>query len=198
MRTPPTILLLLLGTLWSSNGPAIPLHLETNLTSTLSSGLERVPQEEMDTLAFDEHTFAMRSTNSDPQPTFLTIRSVPTGEAAFAMSEPGDDNDIRIVSRCTERLYNLDVDILDAEVKADEGSVRQRSVQIPLAREVFLLDLTAPVQKTNEMDGIMKQVVKAIAEQNPAQPHQKIEGYGNAVISLVLIAIVILGIMAKR
>jgi len=177
---------------------AIPLELETNLTIALPAGFERVSSGSQ-TQDLTDDTFVMRNTNADFENTWLAIRRLPAGQSntpPVFLEE--NTEDVHIISRCTERLFNLDLDILDSEMTTNEGSIRQRTVQIPLRTDLFLMDLTAPVKKTNEMDAIMRQVVKTIAEQNTTQAHRGIEGFGDALICLAMVALIILAVVAKR
>lgn len=174
----------------------IPLELQTNLSLAMPAGFEAIPA--ADDTDLSTQIFAMRGSNTDLPPTYFSVKKLPAGSTNSPPLWQEQSDEIKLVGHYSERLYNLDLDILDSEIQTNDNTLHKRSVQIPLRQDLFLLDLTVPAPKTNEMDMIMKQVVKTLAEQNAAHPEQEVQGSLSAIFYLLMVAAVILVVIARR
>ncbi len=107
-------------------------------------------------------------------------------------------NGLTLASLISERLYNLDMGILEAELQNNDIMCRRQCAQLHPGIDVFLEDLHPAAPKTNEMDAIMRQVDKAIAEQKAATSQNEVQGWKSAIVCLLMVAMVFVVAIARR
>lgn len=179
--------------------PAIPLEIRDSISHAIPAGFEAIPATNLHPEALASQVFKLQGSDDTTPPTWLSIRRVSTSGTNVmrdARIDPSDD--FKVVGRFSERLYNLDIAILESELQTNDITLRRRSAQLPSGTDVFLLDLQSPSLKTNEMDAIMRHVVKAIAEQNSATPRSEVQGWKSAVVCLLMVAMVFVVAIARR
>ncbi len=107
-------------------------------------------------------------------------------------------NEFGIISRISERLYNLDIEILESELQKNDMRIRWHNTQLHTGIDVFLNDLQPVSPKTNEMDAIMQHVVKTIAEQKASSSQNEVQGWQSAIVCLLMVAMVFVVAIARR
>lgn len=192
-------LLWLVILLASGRASAIPIEGSSNLSLTLPEGFELVSETAPDDSGLTARRFVLKGSNADESPAYFTLQRFPEGGHDAPTALWGQTSDTaKITGRYSERLYNLDVEILDAEWQTNNTTMRGRRVQIPTRADLFLLDLSVAGPQTNELETIMKEVVKSLASQTPARPAEEVRGSISALTYLVMVAIVILVAIARR
>jgi hypothetical protein len=144
-----------------------------------------------------KHIFATNDVHEPYFPTGFNIRQDPQSgnmpEAWF-----GNTNGLSLAGLISERLYNLDIGILEAELQANDIMCRRQSAQLHAGIDVFLKDLQPAAPKTNELDAIMQHVGKTIAEQNSPSSQNKVQGWQSAIVCLLMVAMVFIVAIARR
>jgi hypothetical protein len=179
---------------------AIPLDIkEPGLAQALPEDFEEIPVTNGATEAFANQIFMKRDSNESIPPTWFSIRRIP-GSRTNALLALGHDHadEFKVVGHFSERLYNLDTDILEAELQTNSFILRRRSVHVPLGQDLFMLDLQSSSLKTNEMEAIMRKVVKTIADQNSASERIEVQGWQSAIVCLLMVAMVFVVALARR
>lgn len=179
---------------------AIPLEIrEPGLAQALPEDFEEIPVTNSAMEAFANQVFMKRDSNESSPPTWFSIRRIP-GTLTNDLPGLGYDrtDEFKVVGRFSERLYNLDADILESELQTNSFTLRRRSVQVPMGQDFFMLDLQSPSLKTNEMEAIMRKVVKTIAEQNSATGRTEVQGWKSAIVCLLMVAMVFVVALARR
>lgn len=138
------------------------------------------------------------ATNDDSSLYYSLRRTVPG-----AAVEGGRINEerlatARIISQHSERLYGLDLEILDTESSLPGAPVYSRTVKIPLRSDLFLLDLSSTPHKTNDLDAVMKEVVRNLANANSPAPRHATESLMTAVVYTLMAALILLVTAARR
>lgn len=177
---------------------SIPTQVETNTFTALPPEFKAMssPDSSQPDLV---RSCLLETPLSDDAPVYYSIHHSSGSDTNPAPPLWSDQaGEVKIIGRHSERLYNLDLDILDAEMQTNDTLVRKRSVQIPLRADLFRLDLTTPVKETNTMDTVMKEVVRNLAAQNTPSPRQETEGYMTALIYLAMVAVVLLVAISRR
>ena len=197
LRAGVTVLSLLM---LSPSAYAIPLEIRgPGFSQALPDDFAEIPETNIATEAFASQMFMKRSSNESNPPTWFSIRRVPgtrTNELPEFWLERPDE--FKVVSRFSERLYNLDADILESEMQTNSFTLKRRSMQLPAGPDLFMLDLQSPSLKTNEMEAIMRKVVKTIAEQKSATERVEVQGWQSAIICLLMVAMVFVVALARR
>jgi len=185
---------------WLSPSPAlsIPLEMETNQSLSLPPGFKETPESgEQDTLA--GKTFVMRTSETDSVPAYLTLHKLQNGETNNPITLWIDDtNNTGIIGRYSGRLYGLDPEYLYAEWRTNMFSDSKGRISPPFRTDLFLLDLSPPENKTNELEIIMKAVAKSVASQSSSIPENDTQGVISAIMYLLMVTIVILVAIARR
>jgi hypothetical protein len=135
------------------------------------------------------------NTNS-PSVWFSSHQNPDSGKMPEAWFE--NTNGLSLAGLISERLYNLDIGILEAELQANDIMCRRPFAQLHPGIDVFLADLHPAVPKTNELDAIMRQVDKAIAEQKAATSQNEVQGWKSALVCLLMVAMVFVVAIARR
>lgn len=107
-------------------------------------------------------------------------------------------NRLTLAGLISERLYNLDIGILEAELQKNDMMCRRQCAQLHPGIDVFLADLHPAVPKTNELEAIMRQVDKAIAEQKASSSQNEVQGWKSAIVCLLMVAMVFVVAIARR
>jgi hypothetical protein len=179
---------------------AVPMEIrDPGVAQSLPEDFVEIPATNIAAEAFARQVFMRRGSNDISPPTWFSIRRVPgtrTNELPGLWRESPDE--FKVVGRFSERLYNLDADILESEMQTNAFILRRRSVQLPAGPDVFMLDLQSPSLKTNEMEAIMRKVVKTIAEQNSATERVEVQGWQSAIVCLLMVAMVFVVALARR
>ncbi|MEI6563735.1 MAG: hypothetical protein WCO42_05430 [bacterium] len=143
--------------------------------------------------------FVKHDSTNDATPFWFSIRKMPGDTSPETLSLWRQEaRETNVAEQYSEHFGNLDVDIFDAEVKTNDITIRQRQVQLPTERDLFLLDLHSPQAQTNEMDAVMRQIIKSIADQNAAAQRPEVEGWRDAIICLAMVAMIIVVAIARR
>jgi len=185
---------------WLTQAPAlsIPSAVETNLSLSLPTGLTEMTDPDGQN-ALTRPMFVMQGSETDAAPNTLTLRTLPEGETKTVPTLlTGNEDDIRLIGRYPERLHHLDLDILDAELQTNTLSDPERLDRTPFRSDLFLLDLSKPTEKTNELEMIMRTVAKTIADQDHATPSIDKQGVISAIMYLLMVVIIILVAIARR
>ncbi len=145
----------------------------------------------------EKHIFETNNVNEPYFPAGLNIRQdSPSGNMQEAWFE--HTNGLALAGLISERLYNLDIGILEAELQANDIMCRRHSAQLYPGIDVFLEDLQPPSPKTNELDAIMQHVGKTIAEQNSSSSQNEVQGWQSAIVCLLMVAMVFVVAIARR
>jgi hypothetical protein len=107
-------------------------------------------------------------------------------------------NGLTLASLISERLYNLDIGLLEAELQISDIMCRRQCAPLHPGIDVFLEDLHPAVPKTNELEAIMRQVDKAIAEQKASSSQDEVQGWKSAIVCLLMVAMVFVVAIARR
>ena len=167
------------------------------VTLPLPAGFQEVPVSNVAPDALPGQLFLLRGSNAAAPSAWFSIRRL-SDRPSNTVQWHSPASDLKVVGRYSERMGNLDLDILDSESTTNNTLLRQRSIQFSLASDRFLLDLRSPTLQTNEMDAIMKQVVKTLASQKNATTPEELEGWRNAIICLVMVAMIFVFAVARR
>ena len=171
---------------------SIPLQFETNLTQSL-------PPEYGDATSINQHHFLRNTPENEASQAYFRPTTALPGSTNSAPPLWSDDSDtIKIIGRYSDSLYNLDLDVLDAELQTNTMRLHNDTDRNPLRPDLFLMDLSQPTQKKDEVELIMKDVARTLAAQNPSTPPRETEGVISAIVSLLMVAVVILVAIARR
>ncbi|MEI6787416.1 MAG: hypothetical protein WCL49_02945 [bacterium] len=135
-------------------------------------------------------------TNNSPSVLFSIHQNPDSGKKPEAWLE--NTNGLTLAGLISERLYNLDIGILEAELQKNDIMCRRQFAQLNPEIDVFLEDLHPSTPKTDELDAIMKQVGKAIAEQKASSAQNEVQGWKSAIVCLIMVAMVFVVAIARR
>lgn len=180
-------------------GRAIPVE-ERNqgVSLPLPAGFEETSATNDSANASLGQVFVLRGSNEATPPSWLSIRRLDHSHTGDAFQWQNDSNEFKTVNRYSERLGNLDMDVLIAEWTTNNIMFHQRSILFSTASDRFLLDLRSPSLQTNEMDAIMRRVIRTLAIKSSSPPPVEVQGWQNAVICLVMVAMVFVVALGKR
>ena len=136
------------------------------------------------------------ATNNSPSVLFSIHQNPDSGKIPAAWFE--NTNELTLTGLISERLYNLDIGILEAELQKYDIMCRRQCAQLNPEIDVFLEDLHPSTPKTNELDAIMRQVAKAIAEQKASSSQNEVQGWKSAIVCLIMVAMVFVVAIARR
>jgi len=177
---------------------AAPLKIENFENSpAISNQFKEVTTTNIPSEVLGIHMFATNDVNEPCFPPGFNIRqNSDSGKMQEAWLKT--TNGLTLAGLISERLYNLDIGILEAELQENDIMCRRHSAPLHPGIDVFLEDLQLSAPKTNELDAIMQHVVKTIAEQNASSSQNEVQGWQSALVCLLMVAIVFVVAIARR
>lgn len=146
-----------------------------------------------------ENTFIRKTLEEDTARIWLgTYRSIATstnGGSLFTSDETTDDQSLQTHF---VRLHNLDMETMDTGLGPERTPITSPRLYLPMENDLFVQDLRTRPSTTNEMAAVMKQVVKTLADQDSSSGRTSLQGWGSAVMCLLLAAMVFLVAVAKK
>jgi hypothetical protein len=129
--------------------------------------------------------------------TWLTISRVKTNRPA-ALEEAGDTNGMKVIGRYSERMNNLDVEVLVSQVHSNDAMSIEQSARLPLDPNAIQLDLKVHSDDDQKARETMRKIIQSVARTAPPAQPPEASGWGAALLCLVMVAVVFVVILARR
>jgi hypothetical protein len=136
------------------------------------------------------------ATTNSPSVLFSIHQNPDSGKRPEAWLE--NTNELTLAGLISERLYNLDIGLLEAELQNNDIMCLRQSAQLHPGIDVFLEDLHPATPKTNELDAIMQKVDKVIEKQKASLSQNEVQGWKSAIVCLLMVAMVFVVAIARR
>lgn len=169
----------------------IPLEVtEGPLTFSLPEGFQEIGPTGI-TASAVERLFVNRKTDPGESDTWIRLRRGEPSVTGGGFADP----EVRVLGRYTERIAQLNVDVLSGEQAATSVVL---SATLPLDPEILQIDLRSPALRKREADDMMREILKTVAIQaaEPVQP--EVKGWKGALVCLAMVAMVIVVAVARR
>jgi hypothetical protein len=129
--------------------------------------------------------------------TWLTISRVRTNDPLSLYADE-DTNGMKVVGRYSERINDLDLEVLVSQVRTNDAVAIEQSVRLPLDPHLIQLDLTLHSDDDEKARETMRKIIQSVTRTAPTTPPAESAGWGGTAICLVGVAIAFVVLLARR
>ena len=189
-RTGPLYALLL--TLLAVTALAAPLEVrEPGFNLTLPDGFREVSDASHSTEV--TRLFVLKD---EPAQTSLTVSRISSNDTPALWPEA--TNEMKIVGRYSERLNDLDVEVLISQSGTNDSATLERSARLPLTPSAIRLDLKSRAENDAEAQALMRKILQSVATAQPEPEPQEPVNWRGTLICLAMAALMFVVVMARR